>query len=70
MPLVKSQPKPTQDNFTVSAKKRLIELGLTITELASIVGASRTATSQAINNGMHAPTRKRIADHLSIPLLK
>lgn len=68
MSLVKSQPTPIQDNFRVDAKSRLTQLGMSITELATRLGVSRIAASQAINHGLHAPTRKRIAEFLSLKL--
>lgn len=57
-----------QGKFKLEAKKKLIELGLTVTELGLQIGKSRVATSDAINNGSNAPTRKLIAEKLGIHL--
>lgn len=65
---VKSQPTTAQDKFRVSAKNRMNELGLSVTQLAARLDVSRVAASQAINHGLHGPTRMRIAQFLSIPL--
>lgn len=64
----KSKQVTEQDKFRVAAKTRLIELGTTVTELASHLGVSRIAVSQAINHGLHRPTLERVAAHLELPL--
>lgn len=54
MATVKASGSARQDNFRVQVKKRLIELDMTVTELAEKTGHSRTAVSQAINYEMHS----------------
>jgi plasmid maintenance system antidote protein VapI len=47
-------------------KTRLLELGLSVTDLAVQLGLNRNTVSLAINRGLFEPTRQRIAAHLSI----
>lgn len=39
---------------------------LNVTQLAKELGVSRITCSQAINHGLHNPTRRRIATYLGI----
>lgn len=45
---------------------KLIELGLTVKALSQKVGASRTATSQAINHGLHSGVLAAVRKELSL----
>ena len=56
----------TQGQFSLRVKIRLVELGLTVTDLAHKLGVNRNTASLAINRGLFEPTRRRIAEYLSI----
>lgn len=55
-----------QDDFHLRVKKRLLDLGLSVTDVAKALGLNRNTVSGAINRGLFEPTRVRIAAHLSI----
>lgn len=63
---VTTSPGNFQRGFKLRAKTRMLELDLTVTDVAAKVGCSRTAASQAINHGLHEPTRRKIAAALGI----
>lgn len=44
----------------------MLELGLSVTDLAAKLGVNRNTASQAINRGLFEPTRIRIAELLRI----
>lgn len=56
----------TPDDFPMRAKIAIVQLGTDVSEIARAIGRSRIITSQAINHGLHKPTRKLIAQHLGI----
>jgi hypothetical protein len=56
----------TQDNFTVTVKKRLLDKGLNVTSLAGQLDWSRNYVSRAINNNVYRSARRRIAKELGI----
>ena len=69
MPATANTARPKgQADFSKRVKIRLIELGLSVTELADQLGLNRNTVSLAINRGLFQPTRERIASHLSIRL--
>jgi DNA-directed RNA polymerase specialized sigma subunit len=39
---------------------------LNVTQLAEVLGVSRITCSQAINHGLHNPTKQKIAAYLGI----
>lgn len=45
---------------------RMLELGLSITALAKELRLNRNTVSQAINHGLHGPTRARVAARLGV----
>ncbi len=59
-------PKRTQDKFKVAAKVRLLELDLTVTELATRIGKARNTVSMAINHPVFPTVRERIAKELKL----
>lgn len=61
-----SKAKPSQADFRLRAHYRLMELGLSVTDLAEKLGLHRNTASLAINRGLYTPTRKRIAAFLKI----
>ena len=48
-----------QDQFALQAKTRLLQLGLTVTQLADDMGLARNTVSIAINHPTMLPTVKR-----------
>lgn len=59
--------KTEQECFKVRAKKRLLEMDLTIQGLADKLGLTRHTVSLAINNPtLFRPTKRRIATFLRI----
>jgi plasmid maintenance system antidote protein VapI len=60
--------KPSQADFSLRVKVRLLERGLSVSALARALGLNRNTVSLAINHDLFEPTRKRIAEHLSIRL--
>jgi len=60
--------KRKQADFTLRAKVRLMELGLSVSDLAREFGCNRNTVSLAINRGLFEPTRARIAERLGISL--
>jgi predicted transcriptional regulator len=56
----------TQEKFSVAAKKRLIERGLTITALAVELGFARNTVSMAINHPILPTVRRKIVRHLRL----
>lgn len=63
-----TKPRRTQADFSLRAKTRLLELNLSVSELARHLGLNRNTVSLAINRGLFEPTRKAIAAHLGITL--
>ncbi len=59
-------PSPAQDKFKVKAKIRLLELDLTVTDLARKVGKARNTVSMAINHPVFPGVRRRIARALKL----
>jgi hypothetical protein len=53
-------------SFTYRARVALIMRRMTVAQVARAIGRSRVVTSQAINHGLHEPTRKLVAKHLGI----
>lgn len=54
-----------KQKFRLATKKRLLDRGETITELARRIGKSRVATSSAINHGMYPKVVAAIQEALS-----
>jgi hypothetical protein len=63
-------PTTPQDNFTIAAKKRLIELGWPVNVLVAKVGKSRTAVSMALNHPVYPTVRREIARVLKLREVK
>ncbi len=61
---------PAQANFPLDAKKRLLDLGLTVTGLAKELGLSRTAVTTAIHHTNLPGVRARIARRLQLKIKK
>lgn len=56
-----------ENPFRVAVKVRLVELGMSVTQLATRLGLSRNAVSLAINHeGLFAPTKQRIKEELGL----
>ena len=69
MPATANSTSPQrQADFSQRVKIRLIELQLTVTDLAKKLGLHRNTVSLAIHKPIYEPTRKRIAAYLSIRL--
>jgi len=66
--VITDRPTSEQDIFRIAAKKRLIELGLSIKELAQRTGYSRTAVSMAINRGLNRGVLDEVSRELGIKL--
>lgn len=64
---INTGPAMWKQNFTLRAKLAMVSRGTNVTEVAAAIGRSRVVTSQAINHGLHEPTRRLIAKHLGIP---
>jgi len=58
----------TQADFSLRAKTRLLELNLSVTDLAHQLGLNRNTVSLAINRGLFEPTRHAIASRLGISI--
>lgn len=58
--------RPLVPDFTMRAKVAILHRGTSISEIAKAIGRSRVVTSQAINHGLHEPTRRLVAKHLNI----
>lgn len=66
MPRV-TTPRPTaQEPFKTRAKVAMARREITVSEMARKLGCSRVTASQAINRGLHEPTRRKIAAFLNI----
>jgi hypothetical protein len=61
-----TQKRPPQGEFTLRVKTALLRRHMSVSDLARDLGLSRNTVSLAINRGLYAPTRKRIAKHLSL----
>lgn len=55
-----------QVDFALRVKTALLRKGLSVTDLATELGLARNTVSLAINRGLYAPTRQRIASYLSL----
>ena len=44
----------------------MVATGTNVSDVARAIGRSRVVTSQAINHGLHEPTRRLVAQHLGI----
>lgn len=55
-----------QADFALRVKMALLKRGLSMTQLAVLLGVSRNTVSLAVNRGLYEPTRQRIAKELSI----
>ncbi len=55
-----------QEKFRRTAKRRLLDLDLTITDLAKSLGLHRNSVSRAINQSLLPTVQVRIADALKI----
>ena len=66
--IANNRAKTRQDKFCVAAKTRLVELNLSITELAKRIGFARNTVSMAINHPIYPTVRRRIATALGISL--
>lgn len=55
-----------QDNFRLTAKRRLLELGWSVTALAARLGFARNTVSMAINHPVYPTVRRRIAKALKL----
>jgi hypothetical protein len=53
-------------SFKIRAKVEMARRDINVTQLAKALGVSRITASQAINHGLHNPTRRRIAEYLGI----
>lgn len=60
--------RPSQEDFSKRVKKRLVELELTVTDLATAIGVNRNTVSRAIHHELFQPTRRSIAAYLQITL--
>ncbi|GEM_PF-3440651 len=56
----------SQDNFTIEAKKRLIDLRLSVTGLAIELGFARNTVSMALNHPVLPTVRRKIAQRLKL----
>lgn len=62
---VNTTPAPS---FRLTVKRRLLDLGMTVTELAAKLGLSRTAVSLAINHeSLFQGVKNRIKEVLQLP---
>lgn len=69
MPATANSRRPKeQADFSKRVKIRLVELQLSVTDLAKELGLHRNTVSLAIHNDIYAPTRERIAQRLSLTL--
>lgn len=60
--------RPPQGDFSKRVKKRLVELELTVTDVANAIGVNRNTVSRAIHHELFQPTRIRIAEFLKLPI--
>lgn len=60
--------KRQQGQFAQRVKIRLVQEGLSVSDLAREFGLNRNTVSRAIHHDLGAPTRERIADRLGISL--
>jgi transposase-like protein len=65
-PATNKQSSP-QEQFSKRVKKRLVELELTVTDVAKELGINRNTVSRAIHHDMYQPTRELIASFLKLP---
>lgn len=57
---------PKRNQFPTWAKKRLLDLGLSVSRLAELIGYARTTTSAALNGSSRFPhVTYAIATHLN-----
>jgi len=56
----------SQADFALCVKMALLKSGKSMKRLAQELGLSRNTVSLAVNRGLYAPTRERIAEHLKI----
>jgi hypothetical protein len=66
--IANTHPMTPQAKFSLRAKTRMLELNLSITGLARELRLNRNTVSQAINHGLHGPTKVRIAARLGVPI--
>jgi len=57
---------PRPGSFSERAKVAMIHAGLSVKDVAEKVECARVTASEAINHGLHWPTRCRIAELLGI----
>lgn len=57
---------PRPGSFSERAKVAMIHAGLSVKDVAQRVECARVTASEAINHGLHWPTRCRIAELLGI----
>lgn len=60
--------RTSQGDFSKRVKKRLVELELSVTDVANAIGVNRNTVSRAIHHELFQPTRNRIAEFLNLPL--
>lgn len=69
MPATANHKRPrTQADFSLRAKTRLLEINLSVSDLARELGLNRNTVSLAINRGLFEPTRRAVATRLGISL--
>lgn len=66
MAAINTPPANRQQSFTLRAKMAMVASGTNVSDVARAIGRSRVVTSQAINHGLHEPTRRLVAAHLGI----
>lgn len=55
-----------KNNFAIEAQHRLIDLGLSVAELARQIKRPRSTVSRAIHTNKFPKVRRRIARHLGL----
>lgn len=61
-------PKPHNNKFSILARTRLIEMGLTISGLAAKLDHPRSTVSTAIHSARFPNVRRKIARRLNLEL--
>ncbi len=61
-------PKPHNNKFSISARQRLIEMGLTIKGLAAKLDHPRSTVSTAIHSERFPNVRRKIARKLNLEM--
>jgi plasmid maintenance system antidote protein VapI len=58
----------SNNNFTMTVRHRLVDLQLSVTGLAKLIGRPRSTVSKAITGNKFPKVRRRIARRLGIKL--